>query len=121
MTNIKYRVALIVALTLTSVWALWPRTVKERWRNPQTGASEYREVKRVPLKLGLDLEGGIHLALEVDESKGAIADKADALNRAETVVRNRIDQFGVAEPVVQRVGDGRLIIELPGIDDPERA
>lgn len=121
MTNIKYRVALIVALTLAAVWALWPRTVKERWRNPQTGESEYREVKRVPLKLGLDLEGGIHLALEVDESKGAVADKTDALNRAETVVRNRIDQFGVAEPVVQRVGDDRLIVELPGIDDPERA
>ena len=121
MTNIKYRVALIIALTLASIWALWPRTVKERWRNPQTGASEYREVKRVPLKLGLDLEGGIHLALEVDESKGAVADKADALNRAETVVRNRIDQFGVAEPVVQRVGADRLIVELPGIDDPERA
>lgn len=121
MTNIKYRVAIIIALTLASVWALWPRTVKERWRNPQTGESEYRDVKRVPLKLGLDLEGGIHLALEVDESKGAVADKADALNRAETVVRNRIDQFGVAEPVVQRSGDDRLIVELPGIDDPERA
>jgi len=121
MSNIKYRVALILALTLASVWALWPRTVKERWRNPQTLAYEYREVKRVPLKLGLDLEGGIHLALEVDESKGAVPDKADALNRAETVVRNRIDQFGVAEPVVQRVGEDRLIVELPGIDDPERA
>ena len=121
MSNIKYRVALIVALTLASIWALWPRTITVRERNPQTGAAEYRPVKRIPLKLGLDLQGGMHLALEVDESKGAVADKSDALDRALKVVRNRIDQFGVAEPVVQRVGENRIIVELPGIDDPERA
>jgi preprotein translocase subunit SecD len=121
MSNIKYRVAIIAALTLASIWALWPRTVTVRERNPDTGAAEYREVKRIPLKLGLDLQGGMHLALEVDESKGAVADKSDALDRALTVVRNRIDQFGVAEPVVQRVGEERIVVELPGIDDPERA
>jgi preprotein translocase subunit SecD len=121
MSNIKYRVAIIAALTLASIWALWPRTITVRERNPDTGAAEYREVKRIPLKLGLDLQGGMHLALEVDESKGAVADKSDALNRALTVVRNRIDQFGVAEPVVQRVGEERITVELPGIDDPERA
>ena len=121
MSNIKYRVALIVALTLASIWALWPRTITVRERNAQTGAAEYRPVKRIPLKLGLDLQGGMHLALEVDESKGAVADKSDALDRALKVVRNRIDQFGVAEPVVQRVGEDRIIVELPGIDDPERA
>src|SRR5688572_29416732 len=119
--SIKSRVALIVALTLASIWALWPRTITVRERNPQTGAAEYRQVKRVPLKLGLDLQGGMHLALEVDESKGAVADKSDALERALKLVRNRIDQFGVAEPVVQRSGEDRIIVELPGIDDPERA
>jgi preprotein translocase subunit SecD len=121
MSNIKWRVALIVATILASVWALWPRTITVRERNPQTGAAEYREVKRIPLKRGLDLQGGMHLALEVDESKGAVADKSDALDRALKVVRNRIDQFGVAEPVVQRVGEDRIIVELPGIDDPDRA
>src|SRR5688572_6172817 len=121
MSNLKWRVVLIGAVLLASIGALWPRTIKERVRNPQTGASEYREVQRVPLKLGLDLQGGMHLALEVDESKGAVADKSDALDRALKVVRNRIDQFGVAEPVVQRVGEDRIIVELPGIDDPERA
>jgi preprotein translocase subunit SecD len=121
MSNLKWRVVLIAALTLASIWALWPRTVTVRERNPQTGAAEYRQVKRIPLKLGLDLQGGMHLALEVDESKGAVADKSDALDRALKVVRNRIDQFGVAEPVVQRVGEDRIIVELPGIDDPDRA
>ena len=121
MSNIKYRVAIIVALTLASIWALWPRNVTVRQRNPQTGAAEYDTVKRIPIKLGLDLKGGMHLALEIDESKGAVADKSDALDRALKVVRNRIDQFGVAEPVVQRQGNDRIIVELPGIDDPARA
>jgi preprotein translocase subunit SecD len=119
--TIKYRVALIVAVVLASIWALWPRTVTVRERNPETGAAEFRQVKRIPLKRGLDLQGGMHLALEVDESKGAVADKSDALDRALKVVRNRIDQFGVAEPVVQRVGEDRIVVELPGIDDEERA
>jgi preprotein translocase subunit SecD len=121
MSNIKWRIAVIAAVAVASIWALWPRTVTVRERNPQTGAAEYRRVKKIPLKQGLDLQGGMHLALEVDESKGAVADKSDALDRALKVVRNRIDQFGVAEPVVQRVGAERIVVELPGIDDPERA
>ena len=63
----------------------------------------------------------MHLALEVDESKGAIADKSTAIDRALKVVRTRIDQFGVSEPVVQKAGNDRIIVELPGIDDPRRA
>ena len=119
--NIKTRVAIIVAVTLASIWALWPRTITVRERNPQTGAAEYDTIRRIPLKRGLDLQGGMHMALEVDESKGSVTDKSDALDRALKVVRNRIDQFGVAEPVVQRVGEDRIIVELPGIDDPDRA
>lgn len=121
MSNIKWRIAVIAAVAVASIWALWPRTVTVRERNQQTGAAEYRRVKKIPLKQGLDLQGGMHLSLEVDESKGAVVDKDDALNRALTVVRNRIDQFGVAEPVVQRVGTDRIVVELPGIDDPQRA
>src|SRR5207237_9428947 len=77
--------------------------------------------KTVPIKRGLDLQGGMHLALEVDESKGTIPDKATAIDRALKVVRTRIDQFGVSEPVVQKAGNDRIIVELPGIDDPRRA
>ena len=121
MSNIKTRVAVIVALILASIAALWPRDAIVRRQNSPADAAVYDTVKRMPIKLGLDLQGGMHMALEVDESKGAVADKSDALERALVVLRNRIDEFGVAEPVVQRVGEGRIIVELPGIDDPERA
>ena len=75
------------------------------------------------LKLGLDLQGGMHLVLEVDDPEGTLlADqKADAIDRAERVVRTRIDELGVEEPLIQRVGQERLIVELAGISDQEGA
>jgi preprotein translocase subunit SecD len=119
MTNLKYRLLLIVGLVIASIWALWPRTVVERVK--RDGVFVFDTLRRVPLKKGLDLQGGMYLALEIDESKGVVVDKEDALDRALKVVRTRIDEFGVAEPVVQKAGENRIIVELPGIDDPERA
>lgn len=119
MANLKYRILLIVGLFAASVWALFPRTVVERVK--RDGVFVYDTVRRVPLKRGLDLQGGMHLTLEVDESKQAVANKSEALDRALKVVRQRIDEFGVSEPVVQKAGDERIIVELPGIDDAERA
>lgn len=117
--RLKYRLAIIAALVLASLWSLYPRTVVERVR--REGVFVYDTVKRVPLKRGLDLLGGMHLAMEVDESSGPIADKSDALDKALTVIRNRIDELGVSEPLVQKAGSERIIVELPGIDDPQRA
>lgn len=117
--SLKYRLVLIAGLIIASIVALFPRKVIERVRGPN--GFTYDTVKRVPLKRGLDLQGGMHLALEVDESKGKIPDKATAIDRALKVVRTRIDQFGVSEPVVQKAGNDRIIVELPGIDDPRRA
>jgi preprotein translocase subunit SecD len=119
MANLKYRILLIVGLFAASVWALFPRTVVERVK--RDGVFVYDTVRRVPLKRGRDLQGGMHLTLEVDESKQAVANKSEALDRALKVVRQRIDEFGVSEPVVQKAGSERIIVELPGIDDPARA
>jgi len=117
--SLKYRILCILALIGASVWALFPRTVVERVK--RNGEFVYDTVRRVPLKRGLDLQGGMHLALEVDESKGAVPDKSKAIDNALKVVRNRIDEFGVSEPLVQKAGNDRIIVELPGIDDPRRA
>jgi preprotein translocase subunit SecD len=120
MSNLKYRLLLIVALVGASIWALFPRSTIERVRD-KNGVFVYDTVQRVPLKRGLDLQGGMYVALEPDESKGAIANKTEALDRALKVVRTRVDEFGVSEPVIQKVGNDRISVELPGIDDPERA
>ena len=77
------------------------------------------------LKLGLDLQGGMHLVLEVDDPEGTMTPEAlaDAIDRSERIMRTRIDEFGVEEPLIQRAGAYRLIVELPGIgpDDESRA
>lgn len=117
--KLKHRIAIILALIAGSLWTLYPRTVVERVK--RDGVFRFDTVQRVPLKRGLDLVGGIHMALEIDETKAPVADKAAALTNALTVLRNRVDEFGVAEPVVQQVGSDRIIVELPGIDDPVRA
>jgi preprotein translocase subunit SecD len=117
--TLKYRILIILGLIIASAVALFPRTVTERVKRGNGFA--YDTVRRVPLKRGLDLQGGMHLALEVDESKGAVPKKSEAIDRALKVVRTRIDQFGVSEPLVQKSGNDRIIVELPGIDDPLRA
>jgi protein-export membrane protein SecD len=77
--------------------------------------------RRTPLKLGLDLQGGIHLELEIDESGGAVPNRADAIDRALTIIRQRIDEFGLSEPLVQKAGAERILVALPGERDPARA
>jgi preprotein translocase subunit SecD len=121
MRTIRSRLLTIGALLALAVWQLLPTNVTQRVRDPATGRMKDTTVRRVPINLGLDLQGGIHLALEVDQSKGPVPDPAEAIRRAERVVRTRIDEFGVTEPVVQVVGGNRLIVELAGEKDPARA
>ncbi len=120
MNSLRSRLLLIAAAIGLSVFALFPRQTPVKEKRPD-GTTLDTTRRLWPLKYGLDLQGGMHLALEIDESKGTVADKKDALDRALKTVRNRIDQFGVSEPVVQRAGDDRIIVELPGIDDQQRA
>src|SRR5690349_12405966 len=121
MGKIRQRLYLIGALIVVSIVALVPRNVKQRVVDQTTGRMKDTTVRRLPINLGLDLQGGIHLALEVDPSKGPVANCADAIQRAERVVRTRIDEFHTTEPVVQIVGRCRLIVELAGESDPNRA
>ena len=120
MSNLKYRLAIIVGLVLLSVYALYPRDVKTRQRRAD-GTFYDTTTRRVPLRKGLDLSGGMHLALDVDESKGTVADKSEAIDRALKVVRTRIEGMGVSETVIQKAGNDRILVDIPGIDDRERA
>ncbi len=120
LANIRNRLIIVLGLVGLSVFFLIPRDVTTRVRGAD-GAMKDTTMRRVPLKYGLDLQGGIHLALEVDESQGPVQDRSGAIDRALTVIRTRVDEFGVAEPLVQRIGADRIVVELAGIDDPARA
>ena len=119
--RIRGRIWVIGALIAVSIISLVPRNSKQRVIDPSTGRLRDTTVRRLPINLGLDLQGGVHLALEVDQSKGPVPDCADAIQRAERVVRTRIDEFGTTEPVVQIQGRCRLIVELAGEKDQARA
>lgn len=74
------------------------------------------------LKLGLDLRGGMQINLYVDLSEiHSKREQEDAVKAAVEVIQNRIDQFGVAEPSIQRVGDNKIVVQLPGLKDFSRA
>jgi len=70
--------------------------------------------------LGLDLRGGTQIVLETRDSPTVKADAA-ATDRALEVLRRRVDALGVSEPTLARSGNNRIIVELPGVDDPAEA
>ncbi len=118
-TSLKTRIGIIAAMAITCVVALIPRDTTIRVNT--NGIMRDTTVRQVPLKLGLDLQGGMHLGLELDQSKRVSSDPARDIDLALTVLRKRIDEFGVTEPLVQKQGDTRIVVELAGITDPGRA
>jgi len=71
-------------------------------------------------RLGLDLRGGTQIVLETSDSPTVTAD-AEATDRTLEVLRRRVDALGVAEPTLARSGERRIIVELPGLQDPAEA
>jgi len=114
----------VVAATLLSIYYLYPS-----WRyytmspaaRTKLSPQELSDLRKKALHLGLDLQGGMHLVLEVDRSRLNPAEAKDAPDRAMEIIRNRIDQFGVAEPLIQREGEDRIAVQLPGLTDRQRA
>lgn len=74
----------------------------------------------VPVRLGLDLRGGTQIVLETRSTPTVTAD-AEATDRTVEVLRGRIDALGVAEPTLVRSGSDRIVVELPGVQDPRKA
>lgn len=196
MKNKPFNLFLIVLMTVVSLWSLWPTwqeySLSKQMRSFASGEDslqfsmrhrdEIENARQKSLKLGLDLKGGMHLVMEVDQvdlfekrawnkdskfqsmmervrqraatSTAPVIDllasefrkentplsryfydirdsdreiirklskeSEDALVRAREIIRNRIDQYGVAEPVIATQGSRRLIIELAGVSDENR-
>ncbi|MBI4436801.1 MAG: protein translocase subunit SecD [Candidatus Omnitrophica bacterium] len=99
--QLKWKVLLILAILFGSLWSIYPLSQK--------------------INLGLDLQGGMHLILKVDTTGLNKKQAEDAAERALEIIRNRIDQFGVKEPVIHQQGKDEIVVQLPGITDRERA
>ena len=114
----------VVLVTLLSLWQLYPSYRFYTMTLAQRQAIEpakLAQMRKRAIHLGLDLQGGMQLLLEVDKSRLSAAESKDAVERAREIINNRIDQFGVAEPLIQIEGQDRIAVQLPGLTDPERA
>jgi protein-export membrane protein SecD len=137
----KLKLALIIIVVVAALYSLYPTyqlyfSIPKResyLKNLLSSAGNKEDSSRVEselidleaekirlhkraLHLGLDLVGGMHLVLEIDKSQLARGEIRDAADRACEIIKNRVDQFGVFEPVIQRMGEDRILVQLPGVD-----
>lgn len=75
----------------------------------------------IPPRLGLDLSGGTQIVLETQDGADGTEADSDATDQVIEVLRQRIDRLGVAEAEMSRSGENRIIVELPGVQDPAEA
>jgi SecD/SecF fusion protein len=97
----KWKVLLLVAVIAFSVWKAFPLQEK--------------------INLGLDLQGGMQLLLEVQLDKVPAEARKDSTERVVEIIRNRIDELGVREPIITKQGLNQVVVQLPGVTDRERA
>ena len=127
--SLQIRAGLSVLVLLLSIWGLLPtfkalsissadRTAAQ---DDPARMAEIAEIDAKAIRRGLDLKGGMYLVLEVDQTGMNTSEAEDALMRVKEILYNRIDKFGVSEPEITTFGSSRIVVKLPGLQDPERA
>lgn len=99
--NFKVNLLIIVTLVVAAVWVV----VKEHDH----------------IRLGLDLKGGTRLTLQAEPTTGVPEITEPVMDSLQSVIERRVNSLGVGESVVQRAGRERLLVEIPGVKDPEEA
>lgn len=122
-----WRIAITLLLVVVAIYFSWP-TIKywsmSQGERDQLGASNPAKLfamKQEAIRLGRDLQGGMYVVLRVKMEQLDEKSRKGAVDRALQIIRNRIDQFGVTEPTIQTQGDDRIVVELPGFTDTDRA
>jgi len=118
-----WRLMVVIASIILLVAFLWNSV--HYYSMPLQEREEYvkthPDILKKIVNLGLDLQGGMRLVLEIDRTNIDKSQDKDPLDRAFTVIENRINGLGVAEPTVQKQGRDRIIVELPGLKDEAMA
>ncbi|HEY8351219.1 MAG TPA: protein translocase subunit SecD, partial [Sphingomonadales bacterium] len=120
-----FRIALMAVILVLCGISIWPTVlVFSKDNNPELPLEERpREIyKRAnpkiaskSLNLGLDLAGGTHIVVEIDRSRLDESAGRDVLDRSLEIIRNRVDQYGLSEPIINKSGDNRIIASLAGM------
>jgi len=100
MNKHTWKFTVIAAITVVSLVFLWPPSEK--------------------IKLGLDLKGGTSYQLKLDFSKSNVKGGVNALQQAIDVIGKRVNKFGVTEPIIQAVGEDRILVQMPGLKEEDR-
>lgn len=127
MSKQNWRIGVTVVLIILACIAFW--NTYKLWTMSGTEQAEMQDkdpggllaLQQKAIRLGLDLQGGIHVVLRVKLEEIEEAGRDDAVDRAIQIIRNRVDGLGVAEPVIQKQGNDRIIVDLPGYTDANRA
>lgn len=116
-------ILIILVIAAFAVWFLYPSVTfyMKSLAKRREIIQDHPELLKKVINLGLDLQGGLRLVLEVDRSNLSKDEEKDILDRAYAVIENRVNKYGVAEPTIQKQGNDRLIVELPGIQDRNTA
>jgi protein-export membrane protein SecD len=127
MSGQKWRLGLtfvLIVMAFMAFWntfEMWTMSAEDKARMDEERPGSLLELQQKSIRLGLDLQGGIHVVLRVKMEELDEASREGAVDRAIQIIRNRVDGLGVAEPVIQRQGQDRIIVDLPGYTDAERA
>ncbi len=116
--------AILLVVAVIAFWntfKLWTMTDAEQQAMQERDPGALLHLQQKAIRLGLDLQGGIHVVLRVKLEEMDAGSRQDAVERAIQVIRNRIDGLGVAEPGIQKQGNDRIIVDLPGYTDADRA
>ncbi|MGI6377166.1 MAG: protein translocase subunit SecD [Anaerolineae bacterium] len=111
-------IRLLVMIILVAAFAAWVSWPTNPGIHLKLGGLQIDRVIKV--HQGLDLQGGMEVLLEADPLEGQTV-SSDAMASVRGIVENRVNGLGVTEPVVQSVGTSRILVQLPGIDDPVAA
>ncbi len=127
--SLQIRAGLTAAVLLFSLYGLLPTfralsissAEREAAQDNPERLAEIADIDAAAIRRGLDLKGGMYLVLEVDQTGMNSSEAEDALMRVKEILYNRIDKFGVSEPEITTFGSSRIVVKLPGLQDPERA
>lgn len=109
------RLLAIFALAVVAIWVAMPN-------NPGIHINQgpLQINREINYRRGLDLQGGLQVVLAADLPEGQEVDP-DSMEAALSIIESRINSLGVNEPLVQPVGEDRIVVELPGLKDPDQA
>ncbi|MGL1902645.1 MAG: protein translocase subunit SecD [Fibrobacterales bacterium] len=117
--NNSFRTFFILLILGLSVWSLLPtfQVHSLQGEEKEQFVEKFPRTAKKAVNFGLDLAGGTHVVVEIDTAAIKKAkDREGVLDRSLEIIRNRVDKFGVSEPVIMSSGKNRIVADLAGVD-----